>query len=364
MGHKKDLGDRTQLKSRIFYNDYETTYLHTQGEYDDTFKMRGFGAETVAYYNEENYNLTGGLYFEGNFLDFLSGFNGGLAEQFEGAKNTFDRQAAVFGDWVYTGISKWQFNLGGRLLFSDGVLNGVLNLMPRVGIVYEIKDNWTAKYLFNSSVVQPTLTTKTGGADGTTSFRNGADDPQKFNVHDLQLRFENETTSLTTTLFYIEVKDMILFVSSGGKRFDNAADATSKGVQIEFTHKLPKVKTYGDYTFALATFDDRNITSDSGAVIDIVRNRTLANESLRMAGTPMHQWNIGVDLNLKQNFTLNLHHRGYAEIFTKWQRSTDYRTLPAGIFFDTSLHWQNAVKGLNTTFYIKNLADSDAVTPM
>ena len=82
-----------------------------------------------------------------------------------------------------------------------------------------------------------------------------------------------------------------------------------------------------------------------------------------MAGTPMHQWNIGVDINLKQNLTLNLHHRGYAEVFTKWQTGTDYRTLPAGIFFDTSLHWQNAVKGLNTTFYIKNLADSDAVTP-
>jgi outer membrane receptor for ferrienterochelin and colicin len=363
LGHAKEVNDRTQIKSRLFFNNFETTYFHTKDVYNDNFKMMGFGGETLLHYTEDNYHLTGGLYLEGNYLEFLSGFDGGLENQFEGAPSTFDTQVAIFSDWVYTGISNWQLDMGGRLQVSNGVLGEEIYFMPRVGVLHEINSQWTAKYLFNSSTVRPTLNTLTGGEGGTTTFQNGADEPQKFDVHDLQLAYKNDTTTITTTLFYVEVKDMIIFVGTGGKRFDNLADATSKGIQLEFTHKLSKAKTYGDYTFALAKFDKRNVTADSGTVLDLV-SRGLANESLRLAGTPKHQWNIGLDMKMRPNMTLNFHHRGYAEIFTEWSDGTEFRDLPAAIFFDSSLHWKDAgMKGLGTTLYIKNILDADPDTP-
>jgi outer membrane receptor protein involved in Fe transport len=360
LGHSKELSDRSQIKSRFFFNDYELIYFHTRQNYNDNFRMRGGGLESIIYFNEENYQVTSGIYGELNFLDFLTGFSGNVAEQFEAAPNILDKQIALFSDWVYTGISDWQFNLGGRLQFSDGVLSDRFTFMPRASAVYEFNPDWTAKYLFSSSSVQPTLTTFTGGENGNTAFKTGAANPQRFNVHDLQLKYQNETTTVTSSLFYIEVQDMIIFSNAGDKRFDNGPDATSKGIQLELTHKLDKVKFYGDYTFALAEFDERTFSS-GGSELDVV-SKALGTESLRLLGTPLHQWNVGTDIELPHKMTLNLHHRGAAQILTRWTTGSDYRDLPTELFFDASLHWKDAgIKGVNTTLYVKNIGDNNAV---
>jgi outer membrane receptor protein involved in Fe transport len=367
LGHSKVLDNGIILKSRVFLNDYQTDYFRTRTQKDFNWKHRGGGLESIAFYNLENHSLTLGASGEWNFLQYLTDNNSATGSLIQFVPNTLDQQIAVFGEWVYSGFTDWQFNLGGRLLYSDGILDSEFNFMPRVGAAYDINDQWSVKYLFNSSTIQPTLANWNGGEKGSTpnvvspSVQRGADDPQTFNVHDIQLRYGNENITFIATLFYIEAKDIINFV--GGTHLTaNTVDATSKGVQFEFTHQLSKVKTYGDYTFAYAKFEDRTFTV-GGNTFDLVTDRTLADDSLRLAATPKHQWNMGVDIDLPYQLMLNLHHRGYADIFTKWTTGTEYRNLGTEPFFDASLHWRNAgIKGLSATIYGKNILDNDAVT--
>lgn len=368
LGHTKELDSGIILKSRVFLNDYQTDYFRTRTQKDFNWKHRGGGLESIAFYNLDNQSLTLGASGEWNFLQYLTDKNSATGSHIQFVPNTLDQQIAVFGEWVYSGFTDWQLNLGGRLLFSKGILNGVLNFMPRLGAAYDIDDQWSVKYLFSSSTVQPTLANWNGGEEGSTppvvspELHKGADDPQTFNTHDIQLRYGTENTTFIATLFYIEAKDIINFVGVGGFLTANTADITSKGFQLEFEHQHSKVKTYGDYTFAYAKFEDRTFTV-GGTTIDLVTDRTVADDSLRLAATPKHQWNMGVDIDLPHQLMLNLHHRGYADIFTQWTTGNEYRNLGTEPFFDASLHWRNAgIKGLSTTIYGKNILDNDAVT--
>lgn len=368
LGHSKELDNGIILKNRVFFNDFQTDYFRTQTQKDFNWEQRGGGLESIAFYNLDNQSFTLGASGEWNYLQYLTDLDSATGSPIQFVPNTLDKQIAVFGEWVYSGFTDWQFNLGGRLLYSDGILDSEFNFMPRAGAIYEIDDQWSVKYLFNSSTIQPTLAAWNGGDKGSTpnqitpSLQRGAGDPQTFNVHDLQLRFENANTTLATTLFYIEAKDLINFVGTT-RLTANTVDATSKGVQFEFTHRLDKVKTYGDYAFADAKFKDRTFTVD-GNTIDLVTDRTLADDSLRLAATPKHQWNMGMDIDLPHQLMLNLHHRGYADIFTKWTTGNDYKNLGTELFFDASMHWRGTgIEGLSATIYAKNILDNDAVTP-
>ena len=366
--HTKELDSGILLKSRVFLNDYQTDYFRTNSQKDLNFIHRGGGLESIAFYDLDNQKLTLGASGEWNSLQYLTDNNSATGSLIEFVPNTLDQQIAVFGEWVYSGYTNWQFNMGGRLLFSDGILENQFNFMPRLGAEYDINEQWSAKYLFNSSTVQPTLANWNGGDEGSTpnvtslSFHKGADEAQTFDVHDIQLRYGTEETTFAVTLFYIEAKDVINFVASGGFLTGNSADITSKGFQLEFEHQLSKVKTYGDYTFAYAEYEDRTFNV-GGNSIDLVTDRALADESLRLATTPKHQWNMGVYIDFPHQLMLNLHHRGYADIFTKFNTANEYRNLGTDTFLDASLHWRNAgIKGLSATIYAKNIFDNDAVT--
>ena len=323
--------------------------------------MFGGGLESLAYYTGSQLDVTGGVIFEANELSHFGNDGSADGQLFPFSPITIDHHYALIGEATYKGWQDWRLTLGARLQKNIGIIDST-DILPRFAAIYTINPKVRAKYVFNMSEVPPTLELWRGGNDPVTlpsgSKLSGATDTQKYKTHDPQLIYSSGKTQFTGTLFYVQAEDMIQFLqgsiaTNNSKRWANMTDATTKGFQLEGKHKTGRFQFYGDYTFADAKFKDRFITVE-GTTVDIVNNRAFASdEDLRIAGTPRHMWNLGADIDIKDNQFLNIHYRGYNDILTKCSTVPEYRNLGSGHFFDLNYLWRNAgLKGLDLSFYV------------
>jgi outer membrane receptor protein involved in Fe transport len=377
LGWSPRFSDKTRLESRLFFNDYQILYKFTRTNKNDEYNMRGGGAEAILYHESDDYSLTSGMIAEVNELEYLTSRGSASGGLFEAAPTTTDKQAALFAEGTYSGIEDWRFTLGGRLQYSEGILEETI-FLPRAAVIYAINNNLTGKYVYNVAEVAPATQLWLGGSEGhsvpTTPPQtwSGADEPQHYDIHDLQLIYNTDKTNITLSLFYIEIEKMIHFLGrtvtlpNGSTTFQNWINipgATSKGFQLEFTHQQDVAKLYGDYTYADAEFKERFVTF-KGNTIDLVVDRAVADESLRLTTTPKHIWNMGADIDLRHNLMANLHYHGYSDLLTKWNTAPTFENLGTEHFFDATLLWRDAgIKDLDLSLSVKNILDNDAVTP-
>jgi outer membrane receptor for ferrienterochelin and colicin len=372
--------EHTHMESRFYFNDFETIYKHPRDQFDDVYTMQGGGAEAIVYYETEDFSHTVGVLSEAHKLEIESGLGTNDGISIPLAPSTTDVQVALFGEGTYKGVEDWLFTLGVRVQYNKGILDET-QFLPRLAVIHSINDNWVAKYVYNHTEVKPTMELWRNGnqghliANSNPTVTAGAQDQQQYDINDLQLNYSDEQTSVTASLFYIKTKDMIQFLGArfdasngivGIQRWVNGPDVRSQGVQLEFTHQLENVNFYGDYTYADAEFDERFIRFQGDDTVDLVVNRSLADESLNLINTPSQIWNLGADIEIRNSVFLNLHYRGYTDLKTKFVRTSSpvFKEFGPEHFFDASILWRDAgLDDLEITLYVRNIIDNDAVIP-
>ena len=381
LAYNPQLSSNTKLQNRVYYNNYITHYNMTVDKHNQEFSMQGGGVESILFHNGEDYSLTLGLSFEQHDVKFHQGEFG--APMSERSPDVNDKQYATFGELTYSGIENFLFTMGARYQKNDGILQNSV-FLPRLGLTFLAHENFIVKYMYNTSEVAPTSLLWQSGGEGFVIGNGlsigGAQDSQKYQTHDLQFIYTQDTSKISLNFFYITVEDMVQFAALnreilgngllGTRSWINGSSATSKGVQLELQHDMNDAHFYADYTYTSAKIDDRYYYTQSKKY-DVVGSIT--DDDLNFLATPANMWNIGVDIDLKKDMLLNIHYRGYSKMKTKWTSSHNkfffigpytYKDMGTQHFFDTTYVYKNAfLNNLDITAYMKNITNNTTENP-
>lgn len=377
------INDQLRLENKIFYNDYKVDYFlknHAKwpGTHDIT-KMKGYGIESLIFRETDDYNLVSGIKIDSHDMSLVAPYYNTIpGVSYDQVPPTTDQTYAVFSELNYALRQNLHLILGARYQKNDGILDSEF-ITPRLAAIYNLDDHNTLKYIFNGSEVAPNQRTWQGGNKGAPlradhDYLGGADDSQKYQIHDLQYQYSNEQTFLSAGLFYMQVDDLIHYygsdVSIDGddvfKAWANGPGATSKGLELELKHRYDSISFYGNYTYAKAKYNQSDWTLD-GNTIDFLDGgfRHIIGSDLNIIVTPEHMWNLGTNIDLSHNKHLNIHYRGYSDLgYDEFIATGAVKQLHSEHFVDMTLVWQDSLTAdMDLSFYIKNVTNNKVITP-
>jgi outer membrane receptor for ferrienterochelin and colicin len=383
IGKTHDLKENFSLEYKLFYDkfsDKRSTQFLT-AEQTNPSKSEGFGGETILHFRNEDHHFLLGISASNRDLKTktVQNFTSGVVQSFIGIPNIVDKNRAIFFEENYRGFDDWIFTVGLRVDRNTPRGNKT-NYLPRAAVSYSINNNWSAKYAFNTGYVAPTLQQTRGGifqpfGPGGGLTVKGAENNQKSRSHDMQLFYKDGRTHANLTLFYHTLTNVIQFAGFGPVTVDgipdvtifefNASDMNTWGLELEAKTMLTDwLDVYGNYAFANAKYANRFASFEGQVVLDLVDDTSVATQNLTVTGTPQHIWNLGLDWQIKNNFTLNAHYRAWSNAFSKRSNQPSFKRFGVNQYFDLNLHYQEQPnKGLNAAVYVKNLFDNDDPLP-
>jgi len=369
--YKPQITSSLSLESRLFY-DYtmktesrtflDTSFHETTVEYID----KGFGAEAILHKYDSNYHLLAGLFGQGHNLiinDYL------LPNK---DKDVYDKTFAGFAEINYKGIENWLFTLGARYEYATP-RGDSHSFLPRFMIYRQLNNESYIKYMYNTGSLRPTLITTrdyvvTTPAYGTF-YAQGAKKSQTSSSHSLQAGYRKDGFHLTATLFYDQIKDLILWgrntvvgYTNDGLPIQlwetNLADITQRGIELEAAWYIKEsINLYATYGYAKTTYDNEDIVYD-GQVITTVIEAQYTDDSMVMAGAPSQTWNLGVDIDISSNIAWNFNYHGRYGVLSI-NPDPDWKVYGAEHFFDTNIRILHPkLKNSEFDIYGKNLTDN------
>jgi outer membrane receptor for ferrienterochelin and colicin len=388
LGNEWQFAPAWSLQSRIYYDDFSSGRFWTRvdhfwatQEVDNI--TQGKGAELLLHYRNDNHHLLFGVSADRKdvsrpFVQTPSNPNDKV-QRTEQYPPFTDRNRAVFFEETYSGIDDWVFTVGGR--FDSNEPRDTEDVfLPRVAVAHSINDRWSAKYAFNTGNVRPSAVQKRGGIQPVpnstpTRYRRGADKSQQSQSHDLQLFYHRGHTQANVTIFYQRFSDLIQFAGFGPVSVDgftnvtlletNSGDMETWGLELEGETELKdNLRLYGNYAFAEAEYQERFATFQGQVILDLVNESSVATEDLTVTGTPQHIWNLGLDWDINNNFSLNAHYRGWTDAFAKNSDIPTFKQFGPEHYVDLNLRSKGTLaKDLTISAYIKNLFNNQHSLP-
>lgn len=387
-GSEHDLNENFSLEWKLFHNQFiegisTKRPISIAGLSDKQFDQNiaeGFGGEAIVHFRNTNHHLLLGLSASNTDLNTktIQNFPSGIVQSFITIPAITDKNRAIFIEESYRGFEDWVFTLGLRIDHNKPRAN-ITNVLPRAAASYLINDRWSVKYTYNTGYVAPTLQQTRGGisqpfgAAGPTV--KGAEDSQESESHDLQLFYKDDRSQANLTLFYHSLTDIIQFagfgtVTVGGipnvTLFEtNASDMDTWGLELEAQTSLSdRLNLYGNYALANAEYKDRFVFFQGQQILDLVTGTSVSTEDGTVTGTPQHIWNLGLDWDINNNFSLNAHYRGWTDAFAKNSDIPTFKQFGPEHYVDLNLRSKGTLaKDLTISAYIKNLFNNQHSLP-
>lgn len=102
---------------------------------------------------------------------------------------------------------------------------------PRIALVYHASEHNTYRVQYAEAFRPPTLLEYHGAFSDTVN-------PEVIDTLEFGHHFQDNQTSLKSVLFYSKLKDLITFINVSPYGFSNTGDATIKGLDFEFIHRM------------------------------------------------------------------------------------------------------------------------------
>ncbi|NQZ59475.1 MAG: TonB-dependent receptor, partial [Lentisphaeraceae bacterium] len=389
------LSETLFLENRLWYDDkshrQENTKAAPSGATtarDPDFLIRSdyqsYGLESILKFKTyKNTFLLGGSFeqnrFPGIFERLADANNGIPSTPFFLSKKGNENLIAFFAEDEFRPNEDWIMTLGLRY-DEDDFRTNEQSWSPRFALLHRLNEEFSLKYSFNSGFVRPTLyVNRASIADrlpeqdprrvGTIDFISGANKGQTVQSHDLQASYHDDSTLVTLTLFYTTVEDYIVEraktvdIGSDTYRFIafNGGEVTSKGLELEWYQGLTEsLSLYMNYSYAMGKFADKVVTIPGGVDVDLIATKKVT-DGKRIAGPPVHIWNLGFEYFPTDDVSMNLHYRGWADTQTMTATTTQsYSTYGPQPYVDFTLHIHNFLTPkLKLQLYIKNIFDNE-----
>jgi hypothetical protein len=190
-------------------------------------------------------------------------------------------------------------------------------LLPRVGIVHSISPGLTAKYVFNTGYLRPNAAySKSGGKfyrapSKTIEDVNVVDKSERVRAHDVQLTYASKANYLVGTVFYMAVDDFISWETKLDLGYRDMGAAYSYGGELEARHFVgPNVALNANYSLARGYLRSIPTGVDVNGVTQLL-DGALTNSRREWLNYPMHMWNAGADVALRDHHSVNANVRGW-----------------------------------------------------
>ncbi len=261
-------------------------------------------------------------------------------------------------------------------------------MLPRLGLVWSMDEQWTAKYLYNTGYVRPPIAKSfleqhpvvTEFDWNTWTFVDflsvGASEAEEVYTHDLQFSFVGSNFQSSLTGYYVTVENSFNFLLDTANEngvdyimtYINTNTITSYGVEYEFRHSINKmVEWYGNFSEALKAEIDKFESSVEG-IGYTQAGFQIANNDKKLIGFPRQIWNVGINIffynmMFTDHISCNVHLRGFRD---RWDQKQDgsggYEKSGTQNFADINLRLHGFFKeSLDISIYAKNLLDGNAL---
>ena len=246
--------------------------------------------------------------------------------------------------------------------------------LPRAGIIHSISPSLTAKYVFNTGYLRPNAAySKSGGKfyrspSKTIENVNVVDQSEEVRSHDVQLTFADKGNYLVGTMFYMAVDNFISWETKLDLGYRNMGEAYSYGGELESRYVLG-ANVVLNANYSLARGYPRRIPTglDVNGVTQPL-DVSLTNASRECPNYPMHMWNAGLDVPVRDHHSINANVRGWAKMkivepFTA-PNPGGYGELSGAWYVDASYLARDVVAHFDLRLSAMNLFDNTAPVGM
>jgi hypothetical protein len=247
-------------------------------------------------------------------------------------------------------------------------------LLPRAGIVHSLSPRWTAKYVFNTGYLRPNAAySKSGGRfyrapSNTIEDVNVVDKSEQVRAHDVQLTMADRGSYLIGTLFYMTVDNFISWETKLDLGYRDMGSAYSYGGELEARYVLGgKVALNANYSLARGYLRTIPTGVDVNGVTQPL-DGALTNADREWLNYPMHMWNVGADLAVRDRHSVNANVRGWnqmkiVEPFTAPNPGA-YGELSGAWYFDVTYLAREVIANVDLQLTAMNLFDNTDPTGM
>jgi len=299
-----------------------------------------------------------------------------------------EHAVGVFLEGEYSAIEDWFFTLGARHQHNDFRQPGNA-MLYRAAAIWMPARHWSFKYLYNTGDVRPALIRVRGSANDPLIITNpgyttgtvaevGPDRPQLAISHDLQAMYAAGASRATLTLYRQDTRNYVVRATpfptgavwdSGipiWNREINAGELRAYGLEFEAEHRArDDWLLYGNYSVALNRATETVLPTGGPRPVDLVADTTYFAPNRRVTGVPKYGWNLGADWTPLENQVLNLHYRGWYDLWGKisTDSASPFKHYGTQHFFDFTYSWQNAFgRSADLQVYVKNAFDNRTPT--
>ena len=337
--YDKTLSEKWSLNSQIAYNyyDFDGSYPYLEeGEitvYRDETPAIWLDATLDLKYREQDRTWLMGAYFKYDLKnDFRYSFDDEVIAEVKNPTDTY----ALYLEHERTLLSRLILNLGARY---DHYESFGSHLSPRAALIYNFRENSALKALYGEAFRAPNNYERTYTDGG--EWQKGNPDLKEEKITTYELVFEHNFPNrdyLSLVGYYYQTEKLISAIEDpedGLYFFDNIDKADSRGVELTYkTRLLKKIKTEFNYTFSYAT----DASDDSW-----------------LSNSPRHLANLKLSAPLWERSVLgalDLHYISKA-------RAVNGESIASAFLTNLHLRWNGIRKGLNLSFEIDNLFDTE-----
>jgi outer membrane receptor for ferrienterochelin and colicin len=216
------------------------------------------------------------------------------------------------------------------------------DFMPRASVIYQLTDEWSGKYAYNTGYGRPPVMKKLG------IYYGHATESEKTNEHDLQLAYNNRQFRMTVTGFNYNINDYFTWYDDGIKDpvtgVDmnsgdfNKGNATSTGVEFDSRGYIGKIfSIYASFEYA----------------------NTIVNHALSV-GEPKDVYNAGLDWYIVKDLSANLNVNGFIDMFHGYDASGNAMFWSGATeqIVDLSVIAENILNRYDLTVYCNNVLNN------
>jgi outer membrane receptor for ferrienterochelin and colicin len=313
----------------------------------------------------------------------------------------YDKQFALFAENTWQATDKLAVILGIRA-DNDNLLENKTAFIPRVAGIYKIDNSNTLKYMYNSGYVRPSVIAGNLGQNSEklwvdTAHPLGllynelpADKSETIQTHDIEYMFKNDKTQATATVYQTEMDNFFNYngnfatsdgsitgtpnlLSPNGLPYRlttvNSNPVTTHGVELDVKRKVnDSLNIYGNLSCMIDMKVDSLDWTVSGYKTSL-KGGSLYTNDREVCEFPEQSWNLGADVKVKKDVTVNVNDRGWTGMWTFANNpltapntSTDsvYEKLGMQNFVDATVTFDNLCgKSMSLSIFVKNLLNND-----
>ncbi len=241
-------------------------------------------------------------------------------------------------------------------------------VLPRAGVIQSVSTHLTAKYVFNTGYLRPNAAyAKSGGRfyrspSKTIEEVNVVDRSEQVRAHDVQLTYQRDRNYVVATIFRMDVDNFITWETKLDLGYRNMGEAYSHGAELEGRYFVnDAVAVSANYSLARGYLRRIPTGIDINGVPQLL-DGALTTPDREFLNYPTHMWNVGADVFLSSEHSLNANLRAWHDMrivapFTA-PRPGGYDRLDGEMYVDLTYVAKNAIADLDFSVFAFNAFDN------